>query len=305
MVASNESWRLPRADRVQGRDRSQAADSVNQGVGQTTVTRQKFLAGTAVIAFLSVGGSSFAADMGAKAPAYTKAPVAAAVFNWTGFYVGGHVGGASSKSDFADVFNPLTGTAYITVGGTDRFTANRSGLVAGAQAGYNWQISSIVLGVEGDLGYLGGDGRQISVAPGANGEIVGEARGGLYASFRGRVGVAFDRLLVFATGGVIGVNTGARVTDQFAPTTLLTNRQGFRAGWTVGGGLEYTITNKWTLKADYLYYDLGTERVTGEMVVNGVPQGAPNFYSWDIKNTGHIGRVGVNYLFNAPVVAKF
>lgn len=49
----------------------------------------------------------------------------------------------------------------------------------------------------------------------------------------------------------------------------------------------------------------GTKRVTGEMVINGVPQGAPNFNSWDIKNTGHIGRVGVNYLFNAPVVAKF
>lgn len=269
-----------------------------------TMTRQKVLAG-AIVGLLGLGGVAYAADMGAKAPVYAKAPVAAAVFNWTGFYVGGHIGGANSKSNFADVFNPITGTAYITVGGTDRFALNRSGFVAGAQAGYNWQVNSIVLGVEGDLGYLGGDGRQISVAPGANGEIVGEARGGLYGTLRGRVGLTVDRLLVFATGGLIGVNTGARVTDQFAPTTLLTNRQGFRGGWTAGVGVEYAIANKWTLKADYLYYDLGTERVTGEMVVNGVPQGAPNFYSWDIKNTGHIGRIGVNYLFNAPVIAKY
>lgn len=273
------------------------------------MTRQANLRTTALIGafigMLNFGNAADAADLVAKAPVYTKAPVAAAVYNWTGFYIGGHVGGASSKSDFADVVNPITNTAYITVGGTDRFTVNRSGLVAGAQAGYNWQLNSIVLGVEGDLGYLGGEGSQISVAPGANGEVVGEARGGLYATFRGRIGLAVDRLLVFATGGVIGVNTGARVTDQFAPTTLLTNRQGFRAGWTAGGGVEYAIAQKWTLKADYLYYDLGTERLTGEMVINGVPQGAPNFYSWDVKNTGHIGRVGVNYMFNAPVVAKY
>lgn len=254
---------------------------------------RKFLNATATVAALVVVTPVAGADLPSKAPAYLKAPVAP--FSWAGFYIGGHAGFASGSTAFADVVNPVTATAYITVGGTDRFTVNRTGFVAGAQAGYNWQVSNIVFGVEGDLGYLGGNASRLTSNP--VGEVAGDVRGGLYGSLRGRLGFAADKMLLFVTAGVIGVDDGARVTDQFTPTTLYTNRLGFRSGWTAGGGAEFALSNKWSVKADYLYYDLGTGTVTGEQVINGVPQGAPNFYSWRARSTGSIGRIGVNYHF--------
>lgn len=254
---------------------------------------RKFLSAAAATAAFFVVAPVTAADLSVKTPVYAKAPVAP--FSWAGFYIGGHAGFTSGSTAFADVVNPVMATAYITVGGTDRFTVNRTGFVGGAQAGYNWQVNSVVFGVEGDLGYLGGNASQLT--SNAAGEVAGDVRGGLYGSVRGRLGFAADRLLLFVTGGVIGVDDGARVTDQFVPTTLYTNRLGFRAGWTAGGGGEFALSKKWSMKADYLYYDLGTSTVTGEMVVNGVPQGAPNFYSWRARSTGHIGRIGVNYHF--------
>ena len=83
--------------------------------------------------------------------------------------------------------------------------------------------------------------------------------------------------------------------------TVVTNRQGFRAGWTVGGGIEYAVAQNWTVKLDYLYYDLGRQRLGGDLG-GGVTQ------FFDVKSTGHIARVGVNYLFStgpSAVVARY
>ena len=257
--------------------------------------------GLGALGFSAMATSAQAADLPVRVDAVPSAP-AAPLF--TGFYIGGHLGFASRENTFTDVVNPLAGTAYITVLGTDRFTASRSGVVGGLQTGYNWRFGNIIAGLEADAGYFGGNSRRASSVPAALGEVIGEIHGGAYGSLRGRLGVAAGQFMVFLTGGLIGAETGARVTDAFAPTTLFTNRAGVRAGWTLGGGVEYAIAQNWTAKADYLYFDLGKHRISGQ--INGLP-GPINTFSWDARNSGHIVRLGVNYWFggSAPVVAKY
>lgn len=257
---------------------------------------KKFLlAGAAVVALTS---GAQAADLGAP-----RGPVAAAVmapvFGWSGFYLGAHLGYTSSSTTFTDT--NLGGSGGVWNGLGDRFTATRSGIVLGGQLGYNYQINQIVVGLEADLGYLGGAASRASAL---SADTIGEVRGGLYGTFRGRAGVAVDRVLLFVTGGVIGVDNGARINDSLG-NTLVTNRAGFRAGWTVGAGIEYAVASNWTVKADYLYYDLGRRLVSGQQ--NGTPGPAFN-YAFDTRSTGHILRLGVNYLFStgpSAVVARY
>lgn len=251
---------------------------------------KQFLSGIVALAALGTAAPVIAADLSAKSPIYAEVPAA---HSWAGFYLGAHAGLASGSTAFADIVNPATNTAYETVDGSDRFKASRTGFIGGAQAGYNWQVDHFVFGVEADLGYLGGDARRFSIS--APDDVAGDVRGGLYGTVRGRLGFAADRALFFVTGGVIGVDDGARVTDQLSPTTLYTNRAGFRGGWTAGGGIELAVNKNWSVKVDYLYYDLGNKTVTGELISNGTPSG--DFYSWRAGSTGNIGRVGLNYHF--------
>src|ERR1700730_7767890 len=107
---------------------------------------KKFLvAGIAAAAFC--GAPAFAADMPTKAPAY--APVA--VYNWTGFYVGGHIGGAWSNTTVADVSTPLAVFAFPAT----RIGVSGSGFLGGVQLGYNWQTGPWVFGVQGDFAWSG------------------------------------------------------------------------------------------------------------------------------------------------------
>jgi outer membrane immunogenic protein len=242
--------------------------------------------------------ASQAADL-AVSRAAAPAPVFVGSFNWTGFYIGAHAGYTRGSSTFTDT--DRGGSAGVWNAPGDRFTATRSGLAVGAQAGYNYQINSLVIGVEADLGYLGGSASRSSVLAV---DTRGETKGGIYATARGRLGFAVDKALFFVTAGVIGVDAGARINDT-TPPTLTTDRSGFRAGWTVGGGLEYAIARNWTLKADYLYYDLGGKLVSGQQ--DGVPGAARNF-AFDASGKGHIARLGVNYLFStgpSAVMARY
>jgi outer membrane immunogenic protein len=258
---------------------------------------KKLLLAASALASLATGAS--AADLGVRR-VEVPAAIVAPVFNWTGFYVGVHSGFTSGSTAFTDTIRGGSGNSWNLTG--DRFTATRGGIVLGGQAGYNYQINNIVLGLEGDLGYLGGSARRASALAA---DTIGETRGGLYATARARLGFAADRALFFVTAGVIGVDTGARINDVGGGSTLTTNRAGFRAGWTVGAGVEYAVAQNWTIKADYLYYDLGSRLVSGQQ--NGVA-GAANNYAFDTRSNGHIVRVGVNYMFStggSPVTARY
>ncbi len=239
----------------------------------------------AAAAAMGMDSSAFAADLPARAPAYT-APVAVAPFSWTGFYLGAQAGGTWGRSKAVD--NPDVLPNRTWNGDGDTFTAKTSGFVGGVQAGYNWQWNTIVTGIEGDIGYLGFRGSQSSSL---SSDTIVSADGGAYGTLRGRLGVAWDRVLLYGTGGLIVADVKASVDDNaLNPGSGLMNspRTGTQAGWTAGAGLEYALGNRWSVKAEWLYFDLGTKTVAGPSV-NSTP------IHFTIKNTGNIALIGLNY----------
>jgi outer membrane immunogenic protein len=251
-----------------------------------------------IAALLTVAASAAsAADIPVQMP--VKAPVvAAAAYNWTGFYVGGHVGAATMRTRTIDRIG------YNVIAG-DVWTYNSRGFIGGAQAGYNWQGGPVVFGIEADVGYLGVSGS--APAPASvlffNGDTRGETRSDFYASVRGRLGLAIDNWLLYATGGWIGVNTRISVIDACfvapcgAAVINATNTK-FRSGWTAGGGVEvgFGVGSPWTVKVEALVFDLGTQTVAAPAAfpLLGI---AGLTFPWDTRTIGAIARVGANYRF--------
>jgi high affinity Mn2+ porin len=180
-----------------------------------------------------------AADLPASMP--IKAPVRAAIYNWTGFYVGGHVGYGGGS--FGPGTNPIPEQAVF-------FPHSLTGMIAGFQAGYNLQLANrVVLGVEADASFTSPvDRPKLGLAPfNTTLEYV--------ATARGRIGYAFGTILPYVTGGLawgesrVNINANDGVTpssSQFLP----------HVGWTAGLGLEKAVGGNWTAKIEYDYIDL-------------------------------------------------
>ena len=199
---------------------------------------KKILLSTVALAGLTAG--AMAADL----PSRRMAPapyVAVPVFTWTGFYVGVNAGYGFSDSNNSNSF----GSGLSAVGPTvtpvvpaigvfgDSSRNNRDGFVGGGQLGYNYQIGSFVIGIEGDIQYTDfGNKRQsgaiataipnaniAGVLPGAAGNVAFYNRQGstsdYFGTVRGRIGYAFDRVLVYGTGGVALRDTGSNNGNQF------------------------------------------------------------------------------------------
>jgi outer membrane immunogenic protein len=260
-----------------------------------------------------------AADLPARP--YTKAPaVVAPVYNWTGFYVGGNVGGQWGTSDptTATVFSPVgyfatTSVPAINLVGAQRI--NSSSVTGGFTAGFNWQVSSLVLGVEGDINYFGFKGSATGsalypcCAP-TNFTVNSSVSADWLATIRGRIGfLATPNLLLYGTGGaaIADVKANFNFTDTFATAAESAAIRDTRVGWTAGGGGEYAIGNGWSFKAEYLYVDLGRSSVTSTNLTAFTPPIAfpTNVYTHTANIRANIARVGVNYKFGGPVVAKY
>jgi outer membrane immunogenic protein len=181
-----------------------------------------------LVAAVLASGSAAAADLSPRyAPIVRSAPVYAAVYNWTGFYLGINGGGGWGRSQWD---------------GLDRFDV--SGGVIGGTIGYNWQINQLVIGAEGDLDWSGVRGSTTAVCP-----LGCTTRNNWLATVRGRVGYAFDRFLPYITGGLA-------VGDINASLMGFPGGSVSHAGWTLGGGLEVGIVSNVSLKAEYLFVDL-------------------------------------------------
>ncbi len=226
------------------------------------------LAGTAALA-LAVS-SAQAADLPSRyspAPAYNALPV----FTWSGFYAGLNAG-----------FGWSTGTSRNYDPAFGRVNGSKSGFVGGAQAGYNYQFGMFVVGAETDLQYA---------AVGNKGSSYGSTyyagnSDGYFGTIRGRLGVAFDRALIFGTGGFAYGNVGG---NRAVDTELGRHRDNSTNwGWTLGAGAEYAITNNFTAKVEGLYVNLDT---------------SDNYALSDqvsLRRDTEFGviRAGVNYKFN-------
>jgi outer membrane immunogenic protein len=194
---------------------------------------------------------------------------------------------------------------------------NGSGFTGGGQAGYNWQAGKWLFGIEGDISYVGiNDSNFINrpvAAPLVGNFVHSETdKNGWLGTLRGRVGVTVTpSFLLYATGGLAfgQVRSATAVsftstTDAYAGSTDTT-----RAGWTAGAGGEWMFAPNWSVKAEYLFVDLGTVGYNNVCITAVcAPFTPPPSYQTDLRVRENIARIGVNYHFNwggGPVVAKY
>jgi outer membrane immunogenic protein len=218
--------------------------------------------------------------------------------NWTGFYIGLNVGGQWGHSEDED-FDYNFGVPN-EFAGPKKWGYDESGVVGGGQIGYNFQWNWLVLGVEGDAGYMNLDGR--GVEPGSpGGDTHGETNSDFYTTIRGRLGLAWGHWLFYATGGGIGVNLTTRVIDNCdtgncGSELIHASTTDFDWGWTGGGGIEYMFGCHWTAKAEYLRYQLDDQSFSGAAhFSDGDFAGRHRFTG--IGTEGNIVRAGLNYKF--------
>jgi outer membrane immunogenic protein len=241
-----------------------------------------------------------AADLPVKAPAYNT-PIAMP-YNWTGFYISGSAGYSWGAEDNTLLFTNPTVTVPGAVPSTHSYDLN--GFIGGGGAGYNFQIDSIVLGLEADFSYTHFAGSASS--SGAFGPIVPAfltspfsytqtAEINWLGTLRGRIGFTpASNFLVYGTGGFAYGHAKATTLLTFPLVSFVGAASGTKTGWTAGGGVEYALGKRWSVKVEYLYYDLGS------LLVDDVPVRlkAP-FETWvDFPLHGSIARVGLNYKLN-------
>ena len=284
----------------------------------------------AALALALIGGPAFSADL-PSLPALPALPIAE-TFAWKGSYAGLNAGGEWNSNATA---NLLSAPIFVAPGvGEEPWAASSSmasartlatqgaGFIGGGQIGYNWRVNeSFVVGMEADFQGIAGSansGTSTSLLPaptaGLNFLTVSSASKGLdyLGTVRGRVGyLVTPTLLAFASGGFAYGGAAAKTgffqtvpNDQPASYEFLAaNNSGFsntRVGWTVGGGVEWLFCPNWSVKLEYLYYDLGnanypvgitTDRNFGDILLVSNTRASTRF-------DGNVARVGVNYHFD-------
>jgi outer membrane immunogenic protein len=204
---------------------------------------KKFVVAAAAVAAFGFVGAASAADMAVKAPIYKAPPVA--LYNWTGFYVGVQVGWSHIR-DTQDLSSP---SFALSVSDT------ASGVVGGVHAGYNFQVNQFVYGIEGDFEGNSTDHTFLVGFPfSADTSATQKLR--WQGSLRGRLGVAFDRVLFYGTGGWA---FGGFEDSYVTPSTIFAESvSSTRNGWTAGGGVEYAFWSNLTARAEFRYTDWGS-----------------------------------------------
>jgi outer membrane immunogenic protein len=274
----------------------------------------KFLATTAV-ALVSFGliGSASAADLAARP--YTKAPpMVDPVFSWTGWYIGVNGGGSfGSSTGRLDSFTTAPpGASFlpaVTAGGTPQsLGAKHEGGFGGGQVGYNWQQGMWVYGLETDIQGAGIGSTSTVTFPGGGGTVpsvsTGRDRIDWFGTFRGRVGVAVDRVLFYGTGGLAYGGVKSTATNLYTPAaagTFMGSTSDTKVGWAAGAGVEWAFAPNWSLKAEYLHVDLGRSTVTIADPVNF----PISFANYRFSHTFDTVRAGINYKFGGPILAKY
>ena len=269
---------------------------------------QKTLLGAGL--FLS---ASFVPAVAADISFPVKAPIVTPVhaFSWTGFYVGANVGFGGDRFEypFHAFSQQLQAEAPpLTSSTSGNFDLTSSGFFGGGQVGYNYQYSNnVVLGLEADFQWSGIKGRfegnqiltnngtSVSTTFGTGSEIA------WFGTVRGRLGYAWDRLLLYATGGAAYGKVDTHGTISFAgpngeaqATSVASS--GTQWGWTAGAGLEYAFAPQWSFKTEYLYIDLGSRTLLSS-AINDVANGFTANAEIDVDTKLHTMKAGVNYRF--------
>lgn len=232
----------------------------------------------AIGALLAGTAMASAADLAVKArPVVPPVPV----FSWTGFYAGINGGIGGDKVDYP--FSALNNTYGGNVG------MNSFGGFGGGQIGYNWQFApNWVFGIEADIQGSG-------IKSDLNGTInnLGSISAGTeltyFGTVRGRLGYAFDRVLVYGTGGF--AYGSAETKLSIAPSVVNFSKTNDVTGWTAGAGVEWAMTNNFSLKTEYLYMQFDRSNVYS------LTDGRTNYINIDNKIDVHTLKFGLNYAF--------
>src|SRR6266540_5499496 len=206
---------------------------------------KKLLITAVAIAAALASGSAFAADLGRP---IVKAPVVAPVpyYNWSGFYIGGHIGGGWADPRYTNLVNT---TFFGDLSPGESFRHDASGILGGGQVGFNWQTGNIVFGLEASFSGadINGSHTNTLLNPFALPDDRFNTRIRSLFLGTGRVGFAWNNWLLYATGGYAGADVRASVSD----TGGLFNGSGatskWLSGWTVGAGAEFGFAPNWSL----------------------------------------------------------
>jgi outer membrane immunogenic protein len=292
---------------------------------------------------MALTGAAFAADLPSRAPPPVYLPPPP-VFTWTGLYIGINAGYTWSNNNNVDTVtanldpgNGLGGETEAGIASAALATANVpakiNGFIGGGQIGYNWQFAnSFVVGLEADIqGVAASNGSTLVFSQAAvagfpanpiDQNLSSTRRLDYLGTVRGRLGFTITpTLLVYGTGGLAYgqtksstsitqiVENAPALPDHYSSFGSFSNT---RVGWTAGGGIEWLFAPNWSVKAEYLYYDLGSVTYglsplqnfnpAGTLFTSGAPAARTRF-------TGNIVRAGLNYHFNlwgpGPIVAKY
>lgn len=223
-------------------------------------------------------------------------------FSWTGFYIGARLGGGFGNSELTAHGEPVGRFTIVP----DDQDLDPDGFIGGGQVGFNWQMGRfLVLGAEAD--FLGGD--LSANTAGAHSvpqlfpfvsDVPLHARQDInwFGTVRGRVGFApWCKWLVYGTGGFAYADVDDSVEFDLRSSggnsTYPASHSGTQTGWTAGGGIEFAVSQHWTIKAEYLYIDVGDRTAIG----NPIPANPPFQvrYNWDAQF--HTFTAGVNFKF--------
>lgn len=293
----------------------------------------------AALAATTAASAALAADLPRKSlpPVLPATPPA---FTWTGAYLGLNLGYIQTHDKAATrAIDPTDNSTFLRVAaiGSDRTSLKSSGFTGGGQIGYNYQItpgSGLVVGVEADIQYTDAKRRRLATYSQTRPSRIffnttwTEALSNnqvdqldYLGTVRGRIGYAFDRVLVYGTGGLAYGNvkyrgslheTSTWTDDIYGASITSTSLHDARSsrvqtGYTYGGGIEYAIptdnflnffrASAVTLKAEYLHYDLGSRTIVSRYSTDGLLKLVSSGTVTKVKNEGDIFRAGVNYKF--------
>ncbi len=259
-------------------------------------------------AAVGLSGSVFAADLPMKAPAYVPPPM---LTNWSGVYVGLNAGYSwgHSSIDYTQGPGLLFGVPPFAAGGSLSTSVNPESFIGGGQLGYNYQAGIWVLGAEADIAWRN---RTATANLVQNPVIVGIGGGDILTlsdeqkwvgTVRGRFGVSpgtMSNWLFYVTGGLAyggfehsvtqDCNVGCNQIRVFSDFKT-------RVGWTVGGGVEMALNRNWSVGAEYLYMDFGTDTLTAPQA--GRLFGATTFpiTTTAFHDKSQVARLKLNYRF--------
>lgn len=236
----------------------------------------------ALAAATAAAGTAQGADLPAAYPPY-KAPalVAPPPYDWSGLYVGVNLGYG---------FGRATGDVTGPAGATASASEDLDGVLGGAQIGYNWQMAHWIFGLETDFQFSGQDASStLTCATGACSATRDDTLP-WFGTFRGRIGYAFDRLLLYTTVGVAYGQARSELKITSGGTTATASQSDIRAGLAVGGGIEYGLAPHWTGRLEYLYLDSGD--IDNTATVSGV-----GTFNGTTRLHNNVVRLGLNYRF--------